>query len=182
MRTKSEVILEEIVFQYHPALAEPPERIRQCHPENWNIPRLVEESMAHVGGYDFVDEEGYDFNDFYLSDCKTTTVITYPKPHPRHVFEIGSVETKVGALRIVAFNPIHGGLDYFFVPKDGVLKHKTKCYGKSRLKERIQAAYNVAGNHYNKFEVYRVDTFENLATWTVPPLQLALDFGDCDDK
>jgi hypothetical protein len=134
----------------------PKSNIALKHPEIYNIERLTELALAKLGGYKFVDEEGYDFTDF--SDCKTTS--TNAKTNK---LEIGSIETKIGALRIICYNYVKQDLDYFYVPSDKVQQVKSPCYGNNSHKQRIQASYNVAGDHYNKFEQYRVADFVTLA-------------------
>jgi hypothetical protein len=126
------------------------------HCDIFNIERLIEESLAAVGPYEFVDEEGYDFTD--LSDSKTTTVNANTR-----VAEIGSVETKIGALRITAYNPFKGSADYFYVSKRDMKYVKSPCYGNNNHKERIKFTYSKRGDAYGMFEDYRVKSFEELA-------------------
>ena len=104
--------MRDIVCKHHPAFKRSAD-LRHYgikHNDIFNIERLVEESLAAAGGYDFVDAEGYDFTDY--SDSKTTSV----NQKTYHV-EVNGVETKIGALRITAYNPFKDSADYFFVPK-----------------------------------------------------------------
>jgi hypothetical protein len=126
------------------------------HPDIFNVERLIEESLAAVGPYQFVDKEGYDFTD--LSDSKTTTVNANTR-----VVTISSVETKIGALRITAYNPFKDAADYFYVSKRDMKYVKSPCYGNNDHKERILFTYSKKGDNYNMFEDYRVRSFEELA-------------------
>jgi hypothetical protein len=156
---KNQVLMRDVICLYHPEFVKSADlrRYGLKHSEIFNIERLVEESLAAIGPYDFVDSEGYDFSDF--SDSKTTTVnISTGKG------TIGSIETKIGALRITAFNPIKEATDFFFVPASHVPIVKTACYGVNSHKERIQFAYSKKyQDHYGYFEKYRVANFEELA-------------------
>jgi hypothetical protein len=125
-------------------------------PDIFNIERLIEESLAAVGPYKFVDQEGYDFSD--LSDSKTTTVNANTRTGT-----IGSVETKIGALRITAYNPFKESADYFYVSKRDMKYVKSPCYGVNDHKERILFKWSEKGDTYNMFEDYRVNSFEALA-------------------
>ena len=127
-----------------------------CIRDSFNVERLIEESLAAVGPYRFVDEEGYDFTDF--SDSKTTTINANTRTGT-----IGSVETKIGALRITAYNPFKDAADYFYVSKRDMKYVKSPCYGNNDHKERILFRWTEKGDNYNMFEDYRVRSFEELA-------------------
>jgi hypothetical protein len=127
------------------------------HPDIFNIERLIEESLAAVGNMKFVDADGYDFLPCY-SDSKTTSINATTR-----VGSIGSVETKIGALRITAYNPFKQSADYFYVSKRDMKYVKSPCYGNNDHKERIRFTYNKKGDNYNMFEDYRVRSFEELA-------------------
>jgi len=126
------------------------------NPDIFNTERLIEESLAAVGPYEFVDESGYDFTDY--SDSKTTTVAEYD-----NVMAIGSVESKIGALRITIYNPHKQALDYMYMPYRDWQRLKECSYGKSEHKERLRVRWNARNDHYNSFENFRVKSFEDLA-------------------
>jgi hypothetical protein len=156
--SKNLVLMRDVICIYHPEF-----RVSRDlraygikHPDIFNVERLVEESLAAVGPYEFVDEEGYDFTD--LSDSKTTTINANTR-----VGTIGSVETKIGALRITAYNPFKDAADYFYVSKRDLKYVKSPCYGVNDHKERILFTYSKRGDNYNMFEDYRVRNFEELA-------------------
>ena len=156
--SKQRTLLKEIII---PVLDElfPTESSKQyalTNPHIYNVEHLVELCLAKVGGYEFIDEEGYDFTDY--SDSKTTTV-----NETRLVMEIGSVETKIGSLRICAYNPIKESVDYFFLTQRQLRTYAQPCYGNNSLKERLKAKWNAARDCYNSFEQFRVNSFEELA-------------------
>lgn len=160
MNTKEYLFMRDIITQYHPEFksSQDLQAFGLKYPGHFNIEFLIEECLAAIGGYKFVDAEGYDFCDY--SDSKTTTVNANTG-----VVTISSVETKIGALRITAFNPIKNGIDYFYVPKRDLNRVRMACYGKSEHKQRILFTYS-RKNHddYGWFEDYRVNSFTELAT------------------
>jgi len=156
--SKSLVLMRDVICIYHPEFRASKD-LRSYgikHPDIFNVERLIEESLAAVGPYQFVDKEGYDFTD--LSDSKTTTVNANTR-----VVTISSVETKIGALRITAYNPFKDAADYFYVSKRDMKYVKSPCYGNNDHKERILFTYSKKGDNYNMFEDYRVRSFEELA-------------------
>ncbi len=156
--SKSLILMRDVICIYHPRFRNSPDIQRfglEC-PEHFNIERLIEESLAAVGPYRFVDEEGYDFTD--LSDSKTTTINANTRKGT-----IGSVETKIGALRITAYNPFKQSADYFYVSKRDMKYVKSPCYGNNDHKERILFKYSSRSDAYGMFEDYRVKSFEELA-------------------
>jgi hypothetical protein len=150
--------MRDVICIYHPRFRNSPDIKRfglEC-PEHFNIERLIEESLAAVGPYRFVDEDGYDFSD--LSDSKTTTINANTR-----VATISNVETKIGALRITAYNPFKESVDYFYVSKRDLKYVKSPCYGVHDHKERIKFTYSSRGDAYGMFEDYRVKSFTELA-------------------
>ena len=150
--------MRDVICIYHPRFRNSPDIKRfglEC-PEHFNIERLIEESLAAVGPYRFVDEDGYDFSD--LSDSKTTTINANTR-----VATISNVETKIGALRITAYNPFKESVDYFYVSKRDLKYVKSPCYGVHDHKERIVFTWSEKNDTYNMFEDYRVKSFTELA-------------------
>ena len=150
--------MRDVICIYHPEFRK--SRDLQSyglkHPDIFNVERLIEESLAAVGNYLLVDREGYDFSDY--SDSKTTTVNLNSR-----VGTVGSVETKIGALRITAYNPFKNAADYFFVSRQDLKYVKSPCYGVNDHKERIKFTYSKKSDSYGMFENYRVDNFKELA-------------------
>jgi hypothetical protein len=157
--SKELVLLKEIICKFHPKFRNTDvQKVALACPKYFNVELLVEETLAHVGGYKFVDKEGYDFSDY--SDSKTTTVNSNTG-----VVTVSSVETKIGALRICAYNPFKESVDFFFVPKSDLPRVRMPCYGKNSHKERILFSYSkVVNDDYGWFEDYRVNSFAELAT------------------
>lgn len=156
--SKSLVLMRDVICIYHPEfrISKDLRAYGMKHPDIFNVERLIEESLAAVGPYEFVDQEGYDFTD--LSDSKTTTINANTR-----VGTISSVETKIGALRITAYNPFKESADYFYVSKRDMKYVKSPCYGVNDHKERILFKYSTKGDAYGMFEDYRVKSFEELA-------------------
>ena len=150
--------MRDVICIYHPEFRK--SRDLQSyglkHPDIFNVERLIEESLAAVGNYLLVDREGYDFSDY--SDSKTTTVNLNSR-----VGTVGSVETKIGALRITAYNPFKDAADFFYVSKRDLKYVKSPCYGVNDHKERILFTYTAKGDTYNTFDDYRVKDFRELA-------------------
>ena len=156
--SKNHVLMRDVICLYHPEFTASAD-LRSCglkHPEMFNIERLMEESLAAVGPYTFVDQAGYDFSDF--SDSKTVTV-----NHNSRYAEITGVENKIGALRITAYNPFVQGVDFFYVPKSRMNYVKTACYGKNSHKERLRFTYCLDLS-YGFMEQFRERNFTDLAT------------------
>jgi hypothetical protein len=160
--------MQEIVCKYHPEFKNSSDlkRYGVKYADIFNIERLVEESLAAVGGYDFVDEAGRDFNDKDNSDSKTVTVVCNSRARSAKVIIIGNVQTKIGSLRVTSFNPFRNRLDYFYIPKSGVDLLKENDGAKKRTVsgqlQRIRSAWSEK-NQYTKLEKYRVPDFEALA-------------------
>ena len=156
--SKSLVLMRDIICVYHPSFSSSPDlqKFGLEMPERFNIERLIEETLAAVGPYRYVDEEGYDFTDY--SDSKTTTINANTR-----VGTISSVETKIGALRIIAYNPFKDAADFFYVSKRDMKYVKSPCYGVNDHKERIVFTYSKKGDNYGMFEDYRVENFKELA-------------------
>jgi hypothetical protein len=156
---KNILIMKEIIFQYHPDYISNKtlQEYGLKEPDNANVPRLVEQSLAAIGGYTFIDANGYDFSDF--SDSKTTTVAEYDR-----AMRIGNVQNKIGALRITTYNPHNNTLSYFFMPKPAVDEFKeNNGTKKDATGKRIRTTWNEEKDHYNFFESFRLPSFEKLA-------------------
>jgi len=155
---KNYIFMRDIVCKYHPKFidSEDLRRVGLGNPELFNVERCIEESLAHAGNMEFVDEEGYDFLPDY-SDSKTVTVNS-----TRKVAEISSVENKIGPLRITVYNPITSCAEFFYLPKKSVSRYKEPCYGKNSHKERIKIYFNKDGR-YGYFQKFKVPSFADLA-------------------
>jgi hypothetical protein len=150
--------MRDVICVYHPSFnsSRDLQKFGLEMPERFNIERLIEETLAAVGPYRYVDKEGYDFTDY--SDSKTTTINANTR-----VGTIGSVETKIGALRITAYNPFKEAADFFYDSKRDLKYVKSPCYGVNDHKERIVFTYSSKSDAYGMFEDYRVKDFRELA-------------------
>ena len=159
--------MRDVVIKHHPEFVKSTDlqSYGLRHPTLFNIERLIEESLAAVGGYKFVDEEGYDFDDKCKSDSKTVSVVS--NSPTTKVFIIQNVHTKIGSLRVTIYNPFKDSVDYMYLPKKAVRYWKenngTLC-NEAGAKERIRCSWSAKHNHYNKLEDYRVKDFVALAT------------------
>ena len=158
--------MEKIICKFHPAFASSPDlqSYGLKNPEMFNIERLIEESLAAVGGYDFVDDAGRDFNCPDNSDSKTVTVVN--NGGNAKVILIQSVENKVGSLRVTIYNPYKENVDFLYIPKEyvkGLMENSGTAGRANSLKQRIRGAWNEGQDSYNKLERFRVNCFESLA-------------------
>lgn len=160
--SKNFVLMRDVIVKYHPEFRKSKDlqRYGLTHASIFNIERLVEESLSSVGGYDFVDETGRDFNDSWNSDSKTTTVI--PDGSSKTAI-VSSLENKIGSLRITIYNPFKESIDFMYIPKVSVDARKEPNYGKASYKEKLRIRWNAAADRYNAFEIFRLSSFEELA-------------------
>lgn len=165
---KEYALMRDVITQYHPNFIKSKDlrRFGLSRPEMFNVERLVEESLAAVGGYNFVDEYGRDFDDPCNSDSKTVTVCCNSIKRSNYAFRISNVDTKIGSLRVTIYNPIKERVDFMYLPKAAVQEFKERDGTKSResgAKERIRTNWNQQWDHYNKLDYYRVNSFVELA-------------------
>jgi len=156
--------MRDIVCIYHPEFRKSRSlRMRGLkNPKMFNIEHLIEESLAAVGGYDFVDEAGYDFLPDY-SDSKTVTVVNNGQTK---VIIIQSVENKIGSLRVTIYNPYKNSIDFMYIPKKDVqywMENTGTTGSANKIKQRIRTSWNLERDDYNKLEQYRVGSFKELA-------------------
>ncbi len=167
MSTKHTVFLKEIIFKYLPEFNNPDLQtnylnIIQKYPKSSDVENLIEHALAHLGGYNFIDEEYRDFDDVDNSDSKTVTVnLNTGKA------EVIGVENKIGAIRLTLYNPFSTSkLDYMFLPKHAVKLLSRPCYGKNKHKERLVPGWSANKQNYGIYEPYRLTSFVELATMT----------------
>jgi hypothetical protein len=169
---KASVILREIVFKHHPDFnrRSAARRLAERSPGIFRVERLVEETMALVGGYKFIDGHHEDCNDG--TEIKTASVYIFENQKSKTSFlgEVSNVRSpggidKTGALRVVIYNPANKQgeeLRYYFLPKymweDDITVHPTSNVGKIRFN------YHLITDKIKKFEDGRCETFEQLAT------------------
>lgn len=155
---KHQLILRDIALEYLPQFQGREQELLA----NWdcyNVERIVERTMAHLGGYEFVNAHGYDNSDY--SETKTGTI----REHDRTATISGIITAntgtpKVGDIRLVLYNEFHGILDYYFLPKAGWELQRE--YGKSN-RDILRAKYNPDHDIIHKWKQWRVKDFETLA-------------------
>jgi len=170
--SKSDTIFREVIVKYNSVFASDPIKAEAFLADTrmLNIEYLVELTMAEVGGYEFVDADGYDFSDG--SECKTASVSKcLSNKNSVNSFQ-GSItnlkskntgKLKSGDIRIVMYNPFLERCDYFFIPQcdldveSGVTVSKTG---------KITVTYNRKKASYGALDNYRVADFVTLATMT----------------
>jgi len=166
--SKNLVFMRDIVCKYHPAfkLSADLRHYGIKHNDIFNIERLIEESLAAAGGYDFVDEDGRDFNCLYDSDSKTVSVVNNGGAKQTKVIIIQSVENKIGSLRVTIYNSFKKGIDFMYIPKKAVQKlmENSGTTGNDyKIKQRIRTSWNPERDDYNRLEQYRGGSFKELA-------------------
>jgi len=159
--SKNLVLMRDVICRYHPEFRR--SRDLQAygikHADIFNVERLIEQSLAAVGGYDVVDEAGRDFNCPWNSDSKTATL------HPDRSKACGrarlnNVENKIGSIRATIYNPFQDRLDFMYVPHDRLLAHKER---KSYDQQWLTLRWHPMLDHYHGFTDCLVADFEELA-------------------
>jgi len=166
--SKNLVLMRDVITVYHPEFRKSRDlrSYGMKHSDIFNVERLIEESLAAVGPYKFIDGDHCDFTDG--SDSKTASIRVNPSVPGRntHVGEISGVETagggrKEGALRCTIYNPHKDELRFYFLPKrmwnNHITLHPTSGVGK------IMYTYNRVHDDIIKFQGYECSSFEDLA-------------------
>ena len=161
--SKEYLIMRDIVCKYHPTYKGSRKALQNAH--HFNIELLVEETLAAVGGYRYIDAAHCDFSDG--SDSKTAS-IRYNVHSNNGSGEIPNVISpggnhKKGALRIVIYNAITQSLMYYFLPKNFWSKVNINIHPTTNM-GRIFFNYSLKTGHINKFLGYECASFEELAT------------------
>lgn len=163
--SKQHVLMRDIITQYHPDFkSRSVKRLALSRPELFNVERLIEECMAEIGGYQHVGGEHQDFSDG--SDSKTSSIRRNPKKGSQVCYsgQIKNVRTaggnlKIGALRVVIYNPILQNCGYYFLPRD----FWTACVSNGyRGLGVIGYSYNCLSQHIPRFKDYQCESFEHL--------------------
>lgn len=162
--------MNEIILNYHPRLKNLDDNFQRddlfiiLSPEDFRTDQLVEETISHVGGIEHTPEVGRDHGD----DSDTKTVSMNLKTPKRGRVEITGVEKKIGALRIVIFNPIVQRLHYMFLPFESWNANMQNAAGSNRLKKRIVFYYDIERDRYewnqkSSLEDWRFEYFVDFA-------------------
>ena len=169
---KTKVMIEEIMNKYHPDFqtSDILMEMSRTNPKAFNVEHLIEQTMALVGGYDFIDGEHCDFSDG--TECKTASVSPNPVKAETnsHRLEISNIVSaggsmKSGDIRLVVYNPNLVGrkCSYYYIPNEnledlGINYHPTTGMG------RIFCTWNSKKNYIPKLQAYEVCCFKALAT------------------
>ena len=167
LESKAKRILTDLVFVHNREFADNNSLDYVLnHLEYYNIPRLVEETMAVTGGYKFVDEQHFDFSDG--TECKTSSVnpigrLDSPTTHSVVISNTVSRSgvPKSGDLRVVIYNAVTDSLEYFFIPQSDILGLSCKSPNHKGL---ISCTYSSIKNKIQKMEQYRCKSFLDVAT------------------
>jgi hypothetical protein len=166
--SKQLVLIRDVICLYHPKFRRS-KYMREYalnNPMIFNVERLVEESLAAVGPYRFIDAAHADFSDG--TDSKTASIRANPSRPGCNTYtgEIAGVETagggqKSGGLRCTIYNPHTDSLMYYYLPKrmwsQHITIHPSSGVGK------VVYSYNRVHNDIIKFDGYQLSTFEQLA-------------------
>ena len=171
---KYETLYRTIIREYHPSIANSTE-VKSFMDTHWswmNIEKMIEETMAAVGGYEFVDGEHYDFSDF--TECKTGSV----KPNPAKLTSVNCYQVRItnvesgagitkGSIRAVIYNPHTNECTYYYIPASHLnTKIKLTCVNGPGTIKNINATWNSNTNKIKMLEPYRVASFKELSTMT----------------
>lgn len=166
---KARALIRDVILPHHPDYIDPAVRLLALkRPEHYNVERLVEESLAYVGGYNFIDAAHADFDDAVNSDSKTSSFKMYVNARGYKIYsgKISSVLSdsgveKTGALRITIYNPVTDSIMYYYLPKS---EWSRMVYKTKKGSGCIDFSYNPNTDTIPKLELYRVASFKELAT------------------
>jgi hypothetical protein len=166
--SKEYLIMRDIICAYHPSFFKN-KKLRKFgleQPGLFKVEKLVEQSMASLGSYDYIDAAHADFSDG--SDSKTASISINPKvigqkSYRGYISSVSNVggNQKAGALRCVIYNPHKQDLRYYFLPKNFWIDHVIIDCGSGE--GRIEYLYNIDKDTINKFKGYECVDFEELA-------------------
>lgn len=162
--SKNLVLIRDVLVKYHPDFVKNRtlQKMALSRPHIFNVERLIEEALAAVGGYNFVDETGRDFDCPNNSDSKTASLLR--NKNSAITLTVSGVECKIGSLRITIYNPFADRVDFMYIPEKKMRLVKRACYGKNQHKQRIIGTWNQFTDSYNSMENFRKLSFEELAT------------------
>lgn len=170
MTTKQTTFLRDIGFKHHPGFMHTDVSFQRqlltvvhAHSKSVDVENITEIALAFRGKYNFVDEKARDFDDVDNSDSKTGSVNIKTRK-----VEVSGLGNKIGAIRLTIWNPVLDVLDFMFIPYHmWKYEYANACYGKNTEgKLRLQMTWDNKKNTYNKFEIFRINSFDDLATMT----------------
>lgn len=164
--SKAYCLMRDVIKNFHPDFIDNQELslFGLLRPELFNVERLVEESLAAVGGYILIDGEHQDFCDG--SDSKTSSFSPNPSSANSHSGSIKNVRTaggnlKAGPLRVLIYNPLELKTHFYFLPRSFWPLLVSKGYGGLGI---INYSYNLRSQDIPRFRNFQCNTFEKLAT------------------
>ena len=118
---KYDVRMLEEILPHLDVPAEEVENMRTLAAKGWlQMDRIVEQAMAIKGSFELVSIFGMDFSD--RSDAKSVVSTMRNNNKNRgqwtNSFEIRNIATKVGALRVIAYNKLLDKFHYFYIPRN----------------------------------------------------------------
>jgi len=125
---KANALVRDIISVYHPDAKGDFNNFMLKYSRHIKTTAMVEECMAYIGGYNFVDGDHYDFDDGKKlrcpnTDCKTASISARASARGGYPLAITGVRRtssgaeKEGALRVVLYNPNTDSNLYYFIPK-----------------------------------------------------------------
>jgi hypothetical protein len=164
--SKETTLFREVIFIHHP-LFKKNKKMRDIatkNPEIFKVERLVEQAMAEVGGYEFVDADKYDFSDY--TECKTASIARSLVSRDSLTSYKGMITNvardnrlKIWDLRVVVYNPHFESTQYYYIPK----KDWTPKVRGSQKSKYIDFCYNLERLTCNWLDKFEVESFETLA-------------------
>jgi hypothetical protein len=168
LTAKARAMMQDIVA-HHPLFRTATMAFRKWaleNPDEFNVERMFEKTLAHLGGYKFTNAAHSDFSD--KSDAKTASVQLKPATkctscHDGSISGIGNINgaMKSGALRVCIYIAPKQEMRYYYLPKKfwSKLTLSTKPSGEVFLK----FTYNSKNDTIAKFEFCRVKNIVELA-------------------
>lgn len=156
-RKKKETLVREVIWEYHPTFSQAWVSFESINFSWLDTSELMEETMAHVGNYEYIDAEHADFTDG--SDCKTASVNIKKQGKIDRVVSHAGKE-KSGMLRVVIYNAITGKVMFYALPK-WFWRPLVKLHGTHHM-GGISYSYRPDGDRIPKLEEFRCKTFEEL--------------------
>lgn len=168
LNAKAKAMMQDIVA-YHPLFRTATATFRKWamqNPDEFNVERMFEKTLAHLGNYRFTNDAHSDFSD--KSDAKTASVTlkstkSCATSHDGAITGIGHATgtLKSGALRVAIYIAPKQEMRYYYLPKKFWTK-LTLTGGRSG-ELRLKFTYNSKTDSIAKFEFCRVENIVELA-------------------
>ena len=164
---KYDIRMLEEIYTYLDIPKNEVNNLRDLVKKGWlQMDRIVEEAMAKKGSFEMVSISGMDFSD--ESDAKSCVSSIRNNDKKRgtwtHSFEIRNITTKVGALRIIAYNKILDKFHYFYVPHNAYshLKHSLSIIVEQYNRKAEEPRWTGIPKKTRAFWKYECATFEEM--------------------